>query len=136
MKFEIYDRHGVGLLEAYQLSCVPFAQLDDMAKNAGYKFKVDGKSVSANKVKEAVAASLGISASDVNTTKAVTTSSTAAEPIYSKQVRCKDTGAVYKNQSEAAKALGIDPAQVSDSIKTGRPRSGYTFEKVLMSEVA
>lgn len=135
MKFEIYDRHGVGLLEAYQLSCVPFAHLDDMAKNAGFKFKVDGKSVPANKVKEAVAASLGIPASDVNTTKAATTSSTA-EPIYSKQVRCKDTGAVYKNQSEAAKALGIDPAQVSDSIKTGRPRSGYTFEKVLMSEVA
>lgn len=131
MKFEVYDRHGVGLLEVYQLSCVPFAQLDDMAKNAGYKFKVDGKFVPANKVKEAVAASLGISASDVNTTTPST-----AEPIYSKQVRCKDTGAVYKNQSEAAKALGIDPAQVSDSIKTGRPRSGYTFEKVLMSEVA
>lgn len=136
MKFEIYDRHGVGLLEVHQLSCVPFSQLDDMAKNAGFKFKVDGKSVPANKVKEAVATSLGISASAVNTTKAATTSSTASEPIYSKQVRCKDTGAVYKNQSEAAKALGIDPAQVSDSIKTGRPRSGYIFEKVLMSEVA
>lgn len=49
----------------------------------------------------------------------------------SKKVRCVDTGEVFDTQSAAAKHFKIDPAQVSDSIKTGRPRSGYTFEKVI-----
>lgn len=60
-----------------------------------------------------------------------------AEPVtyYPKYVRCVNTGKIYPNQSAAAKDLHIDPAQVSDSIKTGRPRSGYTFEKVPTTEV-
>lgn len=49
----------------------------------------------------------------------------------SKKVRCIDTGEVFDSQSAAAKHFKIDPAQVSDSIKTGRPRSGYRFEKVV-----
>ena len=59
------------------------------------------------------------------------------EPVayYPKYVRCVNTGKIYPNQSAAAKDLHIDPAQVSDSIKTGRPRSGYTFEKVPTTEV-
>lgn len=58
-----------------------------------------------------------------------------AEIQYTKQVRCIDTGKVYPNQSAAARDLHIDPAQVSDSIKTGRPRSGYRFEKVKVGEI-
>lgn len=58
--------------------------------------------------------------------------STPNKPVTtSKRVRCVDTGEVFDTQSAAAKHFKIDPAQVSDSIKTGRPRSGYTFEKVI-----
>lgn len=56
---------------------------------------------------------------------------TAQSKSTSKRVRCIDTGEVFDTQSAAAKHFNIDPAQVSDSIKTGRPRSGYTFEKVV-----
>lgn len=45
-------------------------------------------------------------------------------------IRCKETGQTWDKQSWAAKELGIDAAQVSDSIKTGKTRSGYTFEKI------
>lgn len=45
-------------------------------------------------------------------------------------IRCKETGQTWEKQSWAAKELGIDAAQVSDSIKTGKTRSGYTFEKI------
>ena len=45
-------------------------------------------------------------------------------------IRCKETGQIWDKQSHAAKELGIDAAQVSDSIKTGKTRSGYTFERI------
>ena len=46
------------------------------------------------------------------------------------KIRCVDNGKVYNKQSEAARDLGIDPAAVSDSLKTGRKRAGYLFERV------
>lgn len=61
-----------------------------------------------------------------------TPKSTATKPSAGKKfvVRCKETGQTWDKQSWAAKELGIDAAQVSDSIKTGKTRSGYTFEKI------
>lgn len=61
-----------------------------------------------------------------------TPKSTATKPSASKKfvIRCKETGQTWEKQSWAAKELGIDAAQVSDSIKTGKTRSGYTFEKI------
>ena len=58
--------------------------------------------------------------------------STPAKPSTGKKfvIRCKETGQTWEKQSWAAKQLGIDAAQVSDSIKTGKTRSGYTFEKI------
>lgn len=58
--------------------------------------------------------------------------STATKPSAGKKfvIRCKETGQTWEKQSWAAKELGIDAAQVSDSIKTGKTRSGYTFEKI------
>ena len=47
-------------------------------------------------------------------------------------IECIETGKFYSKQSHAARDLGIDPSAVSDSIKTGRPRKGYTFRKVLV----
>lgn len=69
----------------------------------------------------------------VNSTSESTTSKANIKVAgkLSRQVRCIDTGEVFDNQSAAAKHFKIDPAQVSDSIKTGRPRSGYRFEKVV-----
>lgn len=58
-------------------------------------------------------------------------SATATPATEAKRILCVETGQIFNKQSEAAKALNIDPAQVSDSIKTGRPRSGYTFQKVV-----
>ena len=46
------------------------------------------------------------------------------------RIRCVDTGKIYNKQSEAAKDLGIDPAAVSDSLKSGKRRAGYIFERV------
>ena len=66
--------------------------------------------------------------SDIEIKKTVDSTPTENKKV-SKQVICVDTGKIYKNQSEAAKDLGIDPAQVSDSIKTGRKRSGYLFQR-------
>lgn len=45
-------------------------------------------------------------------------------------IECVETGKRYAKQAHAARDLGIDPGAVSDSIKTGRPRKGYTFRKV------
>ena len=58
--------------------------------------------------------------------------STTIKPSTGKKfvIRCKETGQTWEKQSWAAKELGIDAAQVSDSIKTGKTRSGYTFEKI------
>lgn len=46
------------------------------------------------------------------------------------KLRCLETGDIFNKQAEAAKKYGIDPAAVSDSLKTGRKRAGYTFEWV------
>ena len=59
--------------------------------------------------------------------KPVTTKPSAGKKFV---IRCKETGQTWEKQSWAAKELGIDAAQVSDSIKTGKTRSGYTFEKI------
>lgn len=54
-----------------------------------------------------------------------------AQTASFKEIKCLEDGKVFKNQSAAARYYDIDPAQVSDSIKTGRKRSGYTFGKVI-----
>ena len=64
--------------------------------------------------------------------ESTTTKPVAAKPSSGKKfvIRCKESGQTWEKQSWAAKELGIDAAQVSDSIKTGKTRSGYTFEKI------
>lgn len=47
------------------------------------------------------------------------------------KIRCIETGVIYDSQAQAARELGIDPTYVSDSIKTGKRRLGYSFEKVI-----
>ncbi len=126
--------------------CVPYEYLESQ-EAAGYKFKVAGKFVKrkevASAVKKALDEGIGIRRSEVIVEEdaepeihidlAQSEDVTAMNQVpvkKSKEVRCIETGKVYVNQSAAARDLGIDPAQVSDSIKTGRKRSGYTFERV------
>lgn len=89
-------------------------QLESMA-SAGFRFKLNDKLISLNNLKK----ELGLSFDDAKP-------SSTNESI----ILCVETGDRFKKQSEAAKALGIDPAAVSDSLKTGRKRAGYTFTRV------
>ena len=53
------------------------------------------------------------------------------DPNLKPMLECIQTGKLYAKQSHAARDLGIDPAYVSDSIKTGKQHKGYSFRKVL-----
>lgn len=89
-------------------------QLESMA-SAGCKFKWNDKVVSLTNLKK----ELGSNSETVK--------STVQNESF---IVCLETGDKFNKQSEAAKALGIDPAAVSDSLKTGRKRAGYTFTRV------
>ena len=89
-------------------------QIESMAA-AGCKFKWNDKLISLSNLKK----ELGLNSETVRT-------NTSNEQF----ILCLETGDKFKKQSEAAKALGIDPAAVSDSLKTGRKRAGYTFTRV------
>ena len=47
-----------------------------------------------------------------------------------KKVRCVQTGECYLSMSAADSAIGCSSGQVSNSIKTGKPIYGYTFELI------
>ncbi len=98
----------------------------------GYKFELDGKIVSLSELKTAYSdpSSQPEPATDTPESRPISPASATIASNLGKKVRCIETGEIYDSQACAAKALKIDPAQVSDSIKTGRKRSGYTFEKV------
>lgn len=122
MKFEVVrsSDNRVMMSTEYE-SCIPYEHLDSMSQS-GYYFRIDGKKVSSKFLKQI----------DNSTEQSfdISESNTSINKTTSKSVRCVDTGEIFKNQAEAARHFNIDPAQVSDSIKTGRPRSGHTFEKV------
>lgn len=100
-------------------SCVTAEDIDALSC-AGYKFRVDNKIVSKQSAK--LYASAEVHSDDISVDD--------SKRILTRYVRCVTTGEVFKNQSLAAKAYKIDPAQVSDSIKTGRVRSGYLFDYI------
>ena len=122
MKFEVVrsSDNRVMMSTEYE-SCIPYEHLDSMSQS-GYYFRIDGKKVSSKFLKQI----------DNSTEQSfdISESNTSINKTTSNSVRCVDTGEIFKNQAEAARHFNIDPAQVSDSIKTGRPRSGHTFEKV------
>lgn len=120
MLFEVIQSdNDQSMMSTEYVSCIPFEYLDAMSKG-GYYFKLDGKRIS---LKDAKNMNSDISSSISNSLDATTN-------VKPRGIRCIDTGEIFKTQSEAARHYNIDPAQVSDSIKTGRPRSGHTFEKV------
>lgn len=105
----------------FEDTCIDWDQLE-VISNDGYLIKADGKKVSCNSLRELL--SFNKHSNQVNNSE------------YSLVVpgrfiiKCLETGETFNKQSEAAKHFKIDPAQVSDSIKTGKKRSGYTFCKV------
>lgn len=110
MKFEVVRKSDNKVfMWTTTLSCIPFEHLATM-EQGGYRFRLDGKFVTRSQV------------------NALNPTAPRSQSVSG--IRCINNGKVYKNQAEAARDLHIDPAQVSDSIKTGRPRSGYTFERV------
>ena len=88
-------------------------QLESMS-SAGCKFKWNDKMISLVNLKKELSNSNEIISS--------------SKPLIGKTVIvCLETNQQFEKQSEAAKALGIDPEAVSDSLKTGKKRAGYTF---------
>lgn len=91
-------------------------QLESMS-SAGCKFKWNDKMISLINLKKEL--------SNSNEIRSI------SKPLSGKTVIvCLETNQQFEKQSEAAKTLGIDPAAVSDSLKTGRKRAGYTFTRV------
>lgn len=128
MIFEIYGPDGRCKFSTKYAECILANQLDNMA-NAGYKFKLDGKIISLKQAKT-VSSTAEISPSDVINEPIIAVPEVATM-VKKPAIKCIETGQIFSKQSEAARAYNIDPAQVSDSIKTGRKRSGYTFMKVI-----
>ena len=124
MKFEVVrssDDHT--MMSTEYKSCILYEYVDSMSQS-GYYFRLDGKKISAKSVK--------LLQKDESEAKlSIDTNKPSETNSRSNSIRCVDTGEIFKNQAEAARHFNIDPAQVSDSIKTGRPRSGHTFEKVV-----
>lgn len=117
--FEVYKPNDMGGMITESPECIPYNDLDKMYQ-AGYRFKLNGRAVGKNDIKNKVNTVL-------HTGTNVSSNSHKVSKCF---ILCVDNGVEYPTQSAAARDLGIDPAQVSDSIKTGRPRSGYTFKKV------
>lgn len=110
--YEVYGPDKELKMVTNSAECLPKEHVDDMFA-AGYVFKDSGKVMTKSQVKSAQ----GISGTGV------------VAPASKPYILCVTTGKEYPNQAAAARDLGIDPAQVSDSIKTGKTRSGYLFKK-------
>ncbi len=117
--FEVYKPNDMGGMTTESPECIPYEDIDKLYQ-AGYRFRLNGKAVGKNDIKTKVNAIL-------HSSTTISSNSHNGSRCF---ILCVDSGIEYPTQSAAARDLGIDPAQVSDSIKTGRPRSGYTFKKV------
>lgn len=155
MKFQIVNPAGAYVMVTEHSECLYDKETVSEMNSAGYKFRIDGKLVPVSKFKEyllensisdtsrtddldskqesdkSIEAKNNLKSSffhSSNSTSKIITASTTHK--FKMKVRCIDTGEIFNKQSEAAKKYGIDPAAVSDSLKTGRKRAGYTFEWV------
>lgn len=111
MKFEVIGPDGKCKMSTLYASCVPDKDTLKHMVGAGYSFRVNGKKIKLNDIDTAIK---------------------GCNIKY--KIRCEDTGEVFDKQSEAAKHYNIDPAAVSDSLKTGKRRSGYIFTKIEVAE--
>ena len=142
MLFKVIGPDGQTKLGTEFVQCIyPEDVLLSMSR-CGYKFELNGKRATAKAVSDYVKEHMCSSEIEENSEEkedsanndvVSDTQEKKPKPETSKKVgriRCVDNGKVYNKQSEAARDLGIDPAAVSDSLKTGRKRAGYLFERV------
>lgn len=107
LKFEVIGPDGVCKMSTKYVSCVPDADTLKSMTDAGYTFRLNNRRIKLSAIHTEV----------------------AKQPV-TYRILCIETEEVFDTQSQAAKHLGIDPAAVSDSIKTGKVRAGYTFKKI------
>ena len=142
MLFKVIGPDGQTKVGTDSVQCIyPEDVLLSMSR-CGYKFELNGKRATAKAVSDYVKENMYSSEIEENSEETEDsanndvvsdTQEEKKKPETSKKVgriRCVDNGKVYNKQSEAARDLGIDPAAVSDSLKTGRKRAGYLFERV------
>lgn len=106
----------------FEDTCIDWDQLKVISDD-GYMIKCGGKKTSYSKLKETLNVQEDVEHAEPDKNYSLVVPGRSV-------IRCLETGETFNKQSEAAKHFKIDPAQVSDSIKTGRKRSGYTFCKV------
>lgn len=107
LKFEVIGSDGVGKMSTRYVSCVPDSDTLKSMADAGYTFRLNNKRIKLSAIHTEI----------------------AKLPIMY-GVFCVETEEVFDTQAQAAKHLRVDPAAVSDSIKTGKVRAGYTFKKI------
>lgn len=136
MKFEVINSKGRCMQSTEYAECVPYDMLESLAAH-GYKFRVDGKIVAKNRVKSAIAASLGNSSADTEDVEILSVDVAESEDktgnanlIRSSSVTCVEDGLIFTSQSEAAKHYGISAMSVSKAVKTGKPVKGHTFKRI------
>ena len=122
MKFEVINPDGRVVYNTEHKQCIDISDID-VQSAAGYKFRLDGKVVSRNKLKEWLV-------STEHDVPRPETQHTSATTRSVKQIKCLNNGKIYKNMSEAGRDLGIDSALISYSLKVNRPTKGFSFEFV------
>lgn len=128
MLFEVVRDNKV-YMSTEEPSYIPYNDLDSMQKS-GYKFKLDGRVISASQLKSRNSTPAKVTECKAVEPKVTSSTSTTTKRKV-RRVYCKQTDTIYKNMSEAGRALGLDPAAVSYAIQVNRPTtSGYTFSIV------
>ena len=142
MLFKVIGPDGQTKVGTDSVQCIYPEDVLLFMSRCGYKFELNGKRSTAKAVSDYVKENMYSSEIEENSEETEDSANNDVvsviqeekkKPETSKKVgriRCVDTGKVYNKQSEAARDLGIDPAAVSDSLKTGRKRAGYLFERV------
>lgn len=115
MKFEIYNQFGVLMLTTESIKCVRAdykkGNLQHM-KEHGWKFKIDGKVTSLNNV---------IKQLELNSNDHESVAEISSKPKRKvRKIKCLNTNKIYKNMSECAKEIGVDPAAISYAMSTGK----------------
>lgn len=126
MKFEVRDGTRT-MFQTEDVGFIPDIEYLESMHEVGLKFYIDNKlssvaSVDIARNKESEVRNERVSKSD----KPISLFAIKTNRL----IYCIETDQYFNKQSEAAKTLGIDPAAVSDSLKTRRKRSGFTFEWV------
>lgn len=123
MTLEVYNLEGCKVQSLEYESCAYDNDSIRKMSKYGYTFVLDGVVIAEGARPSAIDNSNTHEEIDKNLTE-------QSKENLKLMIECVETGKLYNKQSHAARDLGIDPAAVSDSIRTGRKRSGYTFRKV------